>query len=163
MAHGELLLRLGCECAQGYGIARPMPPEQLPAWMSSWKPPARWTQQRRLGLEARPLLYAGVEHRGWILAIDAHLDGLRDEPPALDPHECGFGRWLDGAIAEHIGDDDTRLQALDLLHQEVHVLATELLALHAAGQQEAARSSQRRLHLLRDRTIEAIESFLPTF
>src|SRR5690606_18165883 len=101
VAHGELLLRLGCECAQGFGIARPMPPEQLPTWMSCWRPPERWTQQRRLGLEARPLLYASVEHRGWILAIDAHLDGVRDEPPALDPHQCGFGRWLDGAIAEH--------------------------------------------------------------
>ena len=163
VAHGELLLRLGCECAQGFGIARPMPPEQLPTWMSCWRPPERWTQQRRLGLEARPLLYASVEHRGWILAIDAHLDGVRDEPPALDPHQCGFGRWLDGAIAEHRDGGDAPLRALDLLHQEVHVLATELLALHAAGRHEAARSSQLRLHFLRDRTIEAIESFLPAF
>ena len=54
-------------------------------------------------------------------------------------------------------------QVHDLLHQEVHVLATELLALHAAGRHEAARSSQLRLHFLRDRTIEAIESFLPAF
>ena len=109
------------------------------------------------------MLYASVEHRGWILAIDAHLDGVRDEPPALDPHQCGFGRWLDGAIAEHRDGGDAPLQALDLLHQEVHVLATELLALHAAGRHEAARSSQLRLHFLRDRTIEAIESFLPAF
>ncbi len=163
VAHGELLLRLGCERAQGYGIARPMPPEQLPAWMMSWRPPQRWTQQRRLGLEARPLLYAGVEHRGWVLAIDAHLEGRRDEPPALDPHDCGFGRWLDGAIAEQIGGSAAPLQALDVLHQKVHALAVDLLALHAAGRHEEVRAGQLSLHGLRDRIIEALESFIPAF
>jgi EAL domain-containing protein (putative c-di-GMP-specific phosphodiesterase class I) len=42
IAHGTLLLQLGCELAQGYGIARPMPPEQLPAWAANWQPDAAW-------------------------------------------------------------------------------------------------------------------------
>jgi diguanylate cyclase (GGDEF)-like protein len=42
IAHGTLLLQLGCELAQGYGIARPMPPEQLPAWAATWKPDMAW-------------------------------------------------------------------------------------------------------------------------
>jgi diguanylate cyclase (GGDEF)-like protein/PAS domain S-box-containing protein len=42
VAHGTLLLQLGCELAQGYGIARPMPPEQLPAWAATWQPDAAW-------------------------------------------------------------------------------------------------------------------------
>ena len=44
VAHGTLLLQLGCELAQGYGIARPMPPEQLPAWAATWKPDAAWCE-----------------------------------------------------------------------------------------------------------------------
>jgi EAL domain-containing protein (putative c-di-GMP-specific phosphodiesterase class I) len=39
-AHCTELMRLGCELAQGYGIARPMPPEQLPAWVEAWRPDA---------------------------------------------------------------------------------------------------------------------------
>ncbi len=35
-AHGARLLQLGCELAQGYGIARPMPPEQVPTWVRDW-------------------------------------------------------------------------------------------------------------------------------
>lgn len=35
-AHGELLLDMGCELAQGYGIAHPMPPEMLPDWSAQW-------------------------------------------------------------------------------------------------------------------------------
>lgn len=36
MAHGEVLLGLGCELAQGYGIARPMPAAELPQWTRDW-------------------------------------------------------------------------------------------------------------------------------
>jgi EAL domain-containing protein (putative c-di-GMP-specific phosphodiesterase class I) len=42
VAHGSLLMQLGCELAQGYGIARPMPPDQLPGWAASWQPDAAW-------------------------------------------------------------------------------------------------------------------------
>jgi diguanylate cyclase (GGDEF)-like protein/PAS domain S-box-containing protein len=41
--HGERLLRLGCELAQGYGIARPMPASELPAWITTWQPPLMWS------------------------------------------------------------------------------------------------------------------------
>ncbi|MCO5103945.1 MAG: EAL domain-containing protein [Burkholderiaceae bacterium] len=43
MAHGKVLLSLGCELAQGYGIARPMPAEAFPGWTQAWAaehPPA---------------------------------------------------------------------------------------------------------------------------
>ncbi|MBA6328303.1 EAL domain-containing protein [Colwellia sp. MB02u-6] len=40
--HGAALLQLGCELAQGYGIARPMPASDIPAWVSRWKPDISW-------------------------------------------------------------------------------------------------------------------------
>ena len=48
VAHGELLIPLGCELAQGYGIARPMPAADLPAWAANWKPAPAWTMLHRL-------------------------------------------------------------------------------------------------------------------
>ena len=42
VAHGALLLSLGCELAQGYGIARPMPPQQMVGWIQSWAPDPLW-------------------------------------------------------------------------------------------------------------------------
>lgn len=36
--HGEKLLSIGCDNAQGYGIARPMPAELIPEWIRQWRP-----------------------------------------------------------------------------------------------------------------------------
>jgi diguanylate cyclase (GGDEF)-like protein/PAS domain S-box-containing protein len=42
IAHGIALLQLGCELAQGYGIARPMPAGDISQWVSSWKANEPW-------------------------------------------------------------------------------------------------------------------------
>jgi EAL domain-containing protein (putative c-di-GMP-specific phosphodiesterase class I) len=42
IAHGVALLKLCCELGQGYGITRPMPPENIPRWVSSWKVNDAW-------------------------------------------------------------------------------------------------------------------------
>jgi diguanylate cyclase (GGDEF)-like protein/PAS domain S-box-containing protein len=44
IAHGSLLLQLGCDLAQGYGIARPMPADALAAWVASWQPDDAWSR-----------------------------------------------------------------------------------------------------------------------
>ncbi|VVO38703.1 putative bifunctional diguanylate cyclase/phosphodiesterase [Pseudomonas fluorescens] len=39
---GEMLLRLGCDVAQGHCIARPMPPEEVVAWVEGYVAPLQW-------------------------------------------------------------------------------------------------------------------------
>lgn len=41
--HGVRLLELGCDHAQGYAIAWPMPAEALPAWVRAWRNPDAWS------------------------------------------------------------------------------------------------------------------------
>ncbi len=36
--HGVLLMNLGCDVAQGYGIAKPMPVEKVPSWVAKFVP-----------------------------------------------------------------------------------------------------------------------------
>jgi diguanylate cyclase (GGDEF)-like protein/PAS domain S-box-containing protein len=43
IAHGVALLKLCCELGQGYGIARPMSPANIPGWVSSWKVNDAWS------------------------------------------------------------------------------------------------------------------------
>ena len=42
IAHGTSLLDLGCELAQGYGIARPMPASDIPDWITRWSTKTEW-------------------------------------------------------------------------------------------------------------------------
>jgi EAL domain-containing protein (putative c-di-GMP-specific phosphodiesterase class I) len=40
--HGASLMKLGCELAQGYGIAKPMPADTIPQWIKHWQPDPSW-------------------------------------------------------------------------------------------------------------------------
>ena len=42
VAHGQRLLQLRCDHAQGYGISRPMPAAMVPDWVQQWKPDPAW-------------------------------------------------------------------------------------------------------------------------
>jgi EAL domain-containing protein (putative c-di-GMP-specific phosphodiesterase class I) len=42
LAHGTALLEIGCELAQGYGIARPIPADKTPKWATNWLPDIAW-------------------------------------------------------------------------------------------------------------------------
>jgi len=46
MEHGALLLQLGCELAQGYAIAKPMPADDFPHWALNWQPDILWQQSQ---------------------------------------------------------------------------------------------------------------------
>lgn len=42
LEHAIPLISFGCDLAQGYGIARPMEPQLIPAWMAQWSMPKAW-------------------------------------------------------------------------------------------------------------------------
>ena len=77
--HGELLLRLGAQSAQGYGIARPMPADQWADWAAAWQPPTSWMRWRTLVHSpwSRMLARLEVEHR----AVLTGLATRRVAPP----------------------------------------------------------------------------------
>ena len=44
--HGLMLLKMGCNTAQGYGIARPMPATEMPNWLDNYIPNQQWLESR---------------------------------------------------------------------------------------------------------------------
>ena len=158
VAHGELLLQLGCELAQGYGIARPMPAADLPGWLVSWRPDPRWADRSAVRRDDLPILFAGVEHRAWVTAFEAFLKGTRGVPPR-DHHSCRFGEWLE---AEGLTGRSTQpaLRVIAALHQQVHALAEELLELQVQGRNPEAQARLGELYALRDQLQEHLAGLL---
>ncbi len=154
--HGLILLQLGCELAQGYGIAHPMPANDLPGWAARWRPDVRWTTVAEVSPEDRPLLYAGVEHQAWVAATEAFLKGERRSAPPLDIHTCRFGLWLDeGGLAGR--GSQPALGAVGRLHQELHSLGAELLLLRAQGRSSEGLARLDELRGLRDELLEHLK------
>lgn len=66
LEHAIPLLHCGCDRAQGYGIARPMEPALIPAWLARWRMPRQWEEA---------------------LAIDVISFGRRDPQSAVAAYE----------------------------------------------------------------------------
>jgi EAL domain-containing protein (putative c-di-GMP-specific phosphodiesterase class I) len=163
--HGLMLLRLGCQVAQGYGIARPMQAQDLPAWAAGWHPDPRWKNVLPFDPGNRPVLYAGVEHRAWVVAIEDFLDGKRDSAPVLDLNQCRFGIWLrgealvDGVVLPGRGGL-LGFRNIDALHQKIHALADQVLSLGVNGRKAEAMARIDELHALRDDLFDKLDNLL---
>jgi len=147
--HGRMLLQFGCELAQGYGIARPMPADKLPGWSAAWRPDPSWREVSVISRDDLPVLFASVEYIAWVAALESHLKGERADPPQLDSRQCRFGAWLYGEILTGRRALPV-LQAIEPLHQQVHELAVALLHLKAQGRMPEALARLGELHGLRD-------------
>jgi len=152
---GEMLLQLGCDLAQGYGIAHPMPAADIPNWVSTWRPDPGWVDRPSFTRDNLPLLFAGAEHRIWLSTLENHLKNEHKASPPDNQH-CRFGAWLNNEnLTQHVGG--ATFQAIVPLHQQVHRLATELLDLHAHGQNRKALARLEALHTLQDALLKQLE------
>ena len=134
--HGAALLRLGCHCAQGYGIARPMPPDALPEWVRTFTRHPLWSTS--VTLEGLPLLNVEAEHRTWVRQVDDFLRGTSTQVPLVsDEQTCRFGRWYLQQGLLRYGHLAT-FQTLEPLHHQFHALARELIELQTQKDTDAA-------------------------
>ncbi len=141
--HGVLLMRLGCDEAQGYGIARPMPAENVLAWVEHYRPAPEWAlwSDAKWELSDVPLLVAQHDHLQWVNRVTLAVENA---PLALTSaelkshHHCRFGHWYDGhgkAIYGHLPE----FSAIDPVHVRVHEFGAEIIRLKDSGEIEKAR------------------------
>ncbi len=154
---GVLLLAMGCDVAQGHGIAAPMPPERVPEWARGYRPDPGWARGAAWHSNELPLLAAELHHRRWVDQLQAWLvsRGEAEAPPASDCHDCGFGRWYDTAGRERFGQAPSWEKA-GRMHEAVHELARELADGCRQGCIDDVLERLPELLLLRDRLIACL-------
>ena len=164
LEHGAMLLMVGCRLAQGWGIARPMPADSVPAWIEGW-------QREGAGItidgaaanrENLPLLVAAQSHRHWIRAFEEKIrKGESPAPVELDSRQCRFGRWYFGSGATRYGTLP-EFVAIAPLHERIHAQAAEIAELVRAGRQREAGERLANLHGDRDELLACVDTLIKT-
>lgn len=141
--HGLMLMMMGCTLAQGYGIARPMPADQIPAWSRQYKPFDAWKS-----LAANPLpvesirlalLVMGIDQ--WVQRMEACLQAPADETPPwpiMQPKDSHAGRWLMEANQGKLFSPES-LEALEQAHETLHRIGNALRQQYLEGHLHVAR------------------------
>lgn len=155
LEHGKMLLQLGCELAQGYAIARPMPASEFPAWTSSWKSDPEWLNCHSISREGVQFLYASVEHNAWVNSVEMFLKESYAVAPELNPNMCRFGEWLNSSQSQNL-IDDASFKRIKTLHEEIHTVASLLCDLKKSGPVEQTVQGIKQLHTLRDSLNETL-------
>jgi diguanylate cyclase (GGDEF)-like protein/hemerythrin-like metal-binding protein/PAS domain S-box-containing protein len=126
---GNMLLRLGCEEAQGYIIAKPMPAEQIIQWMIEWHPPYEWKDIKTLSRDDSALLYALTEHKAWFNEAIAYLRGDKTTPPPFHEAECRFDSWFNTQGIQRYKNTNG-FQEIMQLHKKMHENINSFLKQH---------------------------------
>ncbi len=90
-AHGLLLMRLGCDLGQGYGISRPMPAERWVDWVHQYQPEPLWAEWVGVSWDTDdlPLLLAAARLYEW----DATTTPAEAQQRFALPHWAAFLHW----------------------------------------------------------------------
>ena len=160
--HGVLLMRLGCDIGQGYGIARPMPAAHVTDWAAHFTPHAKWALwANQWDMRDLPLLMAQHDYRNLIKQILLALE----DPSMPFPHEqlaggssrrrfghwyCGEGKTRYGRLAE--------FDAIGPLYFRAHQFGTEIMRLHGEGKIDEARAQCSALMTFKDQVIASLDA-----
>ncbi|MDD2884717.1 MAG: EAL domain-containing protein [Dechloromonas sp.] len=136
---GIVLLRCGCDLAQGYGLSRPMAASAFMPWAQSFVPDAAWQDSLHIPWRNSDfaLLAAEVEQRNWLAAVQAAVQDENVPFPAEAPNRLSgsrFGDWLKGPAANRYGHLPA-WQAIPDLHRALHRLGAEIGVRWARGDQ----------------------------
>ena len=141
--HGLMLLLMGCEQAQGYGIAKPMPAGEFPTWLSNYTPNQEWLHygnKYHTAKENKLKLFRLVtEH--W---KDRFISNIQSAPetvehwPIMDSKHCPCSVWIKREKQEQLFEEEG-LKRLDKAHQLLHLKAHTLLFQFKDGDLDAAR------------------------
>jgi len=128
--HGLMLLMMGCEEAQGYGISRPLPADDFPQWLEDYTPNQEWQlcgNEHRSNKENKIKLFRLITDHwkdAFINNIQRSSDNVEHWPIMSSKH-CPCGTWIKRAKQEQLFGGEG-LNQLYKTHEALHLVAQAL-------------------------------------
>lgn len=129
--HAVALAALGADAAQGYVIARPMPPEAYGGWARTWRRERRFVDlptELDVAVDDLPVRVAVRSHLRWVDMLRAYDESSgRTLLPPMDRSACAFGTWYARGGTAAYGSVPG-FATLGRLHDRIHRLGERLVA-----------------------------------
>ena len=143
--HGLMLLILGCHHAQGYDISRPMPSSVFQDWLSEYTPNPQWLScgnKIRTEKENKIELFK-LAVKQWKNKFENSINTSDDSItfnhwPILKKDKCHCGVWIKREKHEKLFEEKW-IEKLEVAHDAMHDIATDLFNLYQKGQVATAR------------------------
>ncbi len=159
--HGLMLLNLGCEQAQGYGIAKPMPSEKVSKWIKNYSPPKEWQafDDKNVPVkQARKNIFIAVLTR-WYNRIELNFHsskaGLIDWP-ILESEYTACGVWVKREQRNNLFERDW-LNQLEALNEAMCSLGNRIHDFYEKDDNEPAEAFLAELKQKVDETLTFID------
>jgi diguanylate cyclase (GGDEF)-like protein/PAS domain S-box-containing protein len=142
--HGLMLLLMGCNKAQGYGIAKPMPTNQIPKWLKNYSFNQEWVicantdrtpKQKKIKLFQLILFH-------WQKHFETNIQSQPENVNTwlmMNKTKCHCGIWINREKQEKLFDADW-LEKFDEGHELMHDIADNLFKKYQKGQIDMARA-----------------------
>ena len=141
---GLVLILMGCSIAQGFCMAKPMPANQVAAWISHYQPFPDWqayANTRLTDLQTQVAIRR-IDLKQWLKRVHLCLNSNQNSMaywPIMVPHKCTFGRWLKQAQLQN-QYNSRWLQQVASLHSELLQKGNILMRQFWDSGSEAARA-----------------------
>ncbi|MEW8561666.1 MAG: hypothetical protein B6D72_17600 [gamma proteobacterium symbiont of Ctena orbiculata] len=162
--HASALLQLGCRLGQGFGIAKPMPADEIPQWLRQWQANKLWrglkdrvTQSHHIDVEV-----AVTSHQKWVKNLIEYITQGKDfNHVYLDSKHCNFNYWFHGIGFIQYGNLP-QYSEINRLHEQIHALGYKLISINNMGSRTKAQQGTTELEALSGRFVELMEGLNTT-
>lgn len=160
--HGLMLLVMGCEEAQGYGIAKPMPANDFPQWLNEYHPNQDWLicgNKYRSPKETKLELFK-LMTKHWKDHFTSNIQSPQkiEHWPIINNKRCPCGTWLKRAKQEQLFTAED-INQLDNAHNTMHLIANDLFKKYQDGEIDSAREGLTDLQTAFENMINTLELF----
>ncbi len=113
--HGLMLLAMGCDEAQGYGISRPMPANDLPTWLTEYSPNQSWLNcgKKSHTEQQIKIKFIRLTTEKWFNTLADIIQSPDTTKPIKMIPLCHLGVWIDQLKKDTLFSK----QWLDNIHQ----------------------------------------------
>ena len=153
---GLMLMIIGCNEAQGYGIARPMPAAEIVSWFENYIPNKQWLTSARetQSIKDRRIKIIMLTTEQWIKTIE---DAIKNNNKDYEVTRCHLGDWLVN-LRKELVFSDKNLDQIEHVHDLLFSLGDSVISEYRASNLQTMNDGLKQLRATLDTLQEVFDN-----